>query len=123
MLSGLRKLSLIVILTSAITQSSFADWPQFRGPNRDAKVADAALPKTWPKALKEEWKVPVGIGHASPIVANGKIYVFARQNEEEVLMSLNAATGKEIWRSSQPIAYKMHSAATATARDRNQRRW
>lgn len=110
--SFLRRLSLIAVLTTALTQSSLADWPQFRGPNRDAKVADASLPKTWPKTLKEEWKVPVGIGHASPVVVNGKIYIFARQAEEEVLMSLNAATGKEIWRSSLPIEYKMHPAAT-----------
>lgn len=113
MLSVLRKLFLITILGSVLAQPSLADWPQFRGPNRDAKVADAAVPKTWPKALKEEWKVPVGIGHASPVVAGGKIYIFARQGEEEVLMSLNAATGKELWRSSQPIAYKMHEAALA----------
>lgn len=89
-----------------------ADWPQWRGPNRDAKVDDAVLPQTWPKTLKEEWKVPVGVGHASPVVANGKIYVFARQGEEEVLLCLNAVTGKELWRSSQPIAYQMHPAAT-----------
>jgi outer membrane protein assembly factor BamB len=88
-----------------------ADWPQWRGPNRDAKVADAELPAIWPKTLKEEWKVPVGVGHASPVVVNGKIYVFARQGDEEVLQSLNATTGKELWRSSQPVAYEMHEAA------------
>lgn len=88
------------------------DWPQWRGPNRDGNVSDASVPSTWPKALKEEWKVTVGVGHASPVVANGKIYVFARQGEEEVLLSLDAVTGKEIWRSSQPIAYEMHEAAT-----------
>jgi len=110
--SVLHRLSLITLLGSVLATTSLADWPQWRGPNRDAKVIDAAVPKTWPKALKEEWKVPVGVGHASPVVANGKIYIFARQGEEEVLMSLNAATGKELWRSSQPIAYKMHEAAT-----------
>ena len=89
-----------------------ADWPQWRGPNRDAKVSDAAIPSTWPKALKEEWKVTVGLGHSSPVVANGKIYVFARQGEEEALLCLDAVTGKEIWKSSQPVSYQMHPAAT-----------
>lgn len=88
------------------------NWPQWRGPNRDGKVTDVSVPKTWPKTLKEEWRVPVGIGHSSPVVADGRIYVFARQGEEEVLLSLDADTGKEIWRSSQPIAYEMHEAAT-----------
>ncbi len=101
-------LSLTLLSTTAVAQ----DWPQWRGPNRDALVTDAVIPATWPKTLKEEWKVTVGLGHASPVVANGKIYVFARQGEDEVLMSLDAATGKELWRSSQPIAYEMHEAAT-----------
>ena len=98
----------IILLTTA---SLAADWPQWRGPNRDAYVADAAIPSTWPKALKEEWKVTVGVGHSSPIVANGKIYVFARQDEAEVLLCLDVVTGNETWRSSQPISYEMNPAA------------
>lgn len=101
--------SAVILLT---TSSLAADWPQWRGPNRDGKVTDASLPQTWPKTLKEEWKISVGIGHASPVVANGRIYVFARQGEEEVLRCLDAVTGKEIWKSSQSIAYEMHPAAT-----------
>lgn len=87
------------------------DWPQWRGPNRDANVSGATIPATWPKTLKEQWKVNVGIGHASPVVVNGKIYVFTRQGEEEMLLCLDASTGKEIWRSGQPISYEMHEAA------------
>src|SRR5438552_16178547 len=98
----------IILLTTA---SLAADWPQWRGPNRDGYVADAAIPPTWPKALKEEWQVMVGVGHSSPIVANGKIYGFARQDEEEVLLCLDAVTGKETWRSSEPISYEMNPAA------------
>ena len=107
-LSQILPASAVIVLTAT---SIAADWPQWRGPNRDGKVADATVPQTWPKTLKEQWKVPVGIGHASPVVANGKIYVFARQGDDEVLLCLNAVTGKEIWRSSQPIAYQMHPAA------------
>jgi len=94
-----------------LTSINAQDWPQWRGPNRDGNVTAAPVPSAWPKTLKEEWKVTVGVGHSSPVVANGKIYVFARQAEEEVLLSLDAATGKEIWRSSEPIAYEMHEAA------------
>jgi len=88
-----------------------AEWPQWRGPNRDGLVRDATIPTTWPKALKEEWKVTVGIGHASPVESNGKIFVFTRQGEDEVLLCLDAVTGKEAWRSSQPISYEPHEAA------------
>jgi outer membrane protein assembly factor BamB len=94
-----------------ITPCYAQDWPQWRGPNRDGSAP--AFSSQWPKALKEEWKVTVGVGHASPVVADGKIYVFARQGEEETLMALDAATGKELWRSGQPVSFEMHSAATA----------
>src|SRR4030095_3946079 len=78
--------------------------------DRDGRVP--AVSATWPKELREEWKVTVGVGHATPVVVRDRIYVFARQGEEEVLLSLDAATGKEIWKTSEPIAYQMHPAAT-----------
>jgi outer membrane protein assembly factor BamB len=90
---------------------AMADWPQWRGPNRDGLVSDAALPRTWPKELKQEWKVTVGVGHSSPVVANGRIYVFARQGDQETLLCLDSATGNEIWRTAQVIDYQMHNAA------------
>jgi outer membrane protein assembly factor BamB len=99
--------TVLVSLTSVT-----ADWPQWRGPNRDGNVKNAFVPDAWPKALKEEWKVTVGVGHASPVESNGRIYVFARQGEDEVLLCLDSVTGKEIWKSSaQPTAYEMHPAA------------
>lgn len=102
-----------LLLCSAFLSATAAaqDWPQWRGPHRDGNVSGAAIPTAWPKALKEQWKVPVGIGHSSPVVSGGRIYVFARQGEEEVLLSLEASTGKEIWRSVQPISYEMNPAA------------
>ncbi len=46
-------------------------------------------------------------------MANGRIYVFARQGDDEILLCLDSITGKEIWRSSQRILYEMHNAARA----------
>ena len=31
------------------------DWPQWRGPNRDAKVTGFKAPSTWPKELTQKW--------------------------------------------------------------------
>src|SRR5580765_395983 len=103
-------LLLFVLLLSI--PAAAQDWPQWRGPNRDARVISGSVPQTWPRTLKEEWQVPVGIGHASPVVAGGKIYVFARQGENEVLLALDAVTGKELWKASEPSAYEMSPAAT-----------
>ena len=104
------KAPLLLLVMTAVSVGA-ADWPQWRGPARDGKVLDEKVPTTWPKALKQEWKVPVGLGHSSPVVADQRIYVFARQGEEEILRCLDAITGKELWHSGQPIAYLVNSAA------------
>jgi len=106
------RLSTLLICSTLLSSIAVAqDWTQWRGPNRDGRVTGASLPQNWPATLKEEWRVTVGIGHATPVVSDGRIYVFARQGEEEVLLCLDAASGKEIWRSAQPIDYQMHPAA------------
>src|SRR5437660_9329059 len=80
------------------------DWPQWRGPNRDNKVAGFTEPKTWPKELTKKWKVAVGEGEASPVLVGDKLYVFGRQGDEEVTRCLDAATGNEIWKKSYAAA-------------------
>lgn len=74
-----------------------ADWPQWRGPNRDAKVAGFVAPKTWPKDLTQKWKVTVGEGVATPALVGDRLYVFSREAGHEVLRCLAAADGKEVW--------------------------
>jgi outer membrane protein assembly factor BamB len=80
-----------------LTLAAGADWPQWRGPNRDAKVEGFVAPPTWPKTLTQKWKVPVGGGDASPALVGDKLYTFTRQDPNEVIRCLDAATGKEVW--------------------------
>src|SRR5258706_8133130 len=81
----------------AATSSLAADWPQWRGSNRDGKVTDFSVPGTWPKSLTQKWKIPVGDGVATPALVGDKLYVFSRQDNSEIVRCLDAATGKEIW--------------------------
>ena len=78
------------------------NWPEWRGPNRDGKVTGFTEPKTWPDKLKTVWSVPVGKGDASPILEDGFIYVYTRQNDEEILMCLDAKDAHEVWRTANP---------------------
>jgi outer membrane protein assembly factor BamB len=75
-----------------------ADWPQWRGANRDAKIAGFEAPKAWPKELAQKWKVPVGPGDGTPALVGDKLYVFVRDAANEIALCLDAATGKEAWR-------------------------
>jgi len=73
------------------------DWPQWRGPNRDGKLISFTAPQKWPAELTQKWTVTVGSGDASPPLVGDRLYVFARQGEEEVTLCLNAANGKKLW--------------------------
>jgi outer membrane protein assembly factor BamB len=73
------------------------DWPQWRGPNRDARAAAFTPPKTWPKELTQKWKITVGEGVATPSLVGDRLYVFARQDGSEITRCLDVASGKELW--------------------------
>ena len=74
------------------------DWPQWRGAGRDGKVTGFTAPQTWPKMLTEKWKTKVGSGDATPALVGDKLYVFARQGADEVVLCLDAGSGKEVWK-------------------------
>jgi outer membrane protein assembly factor BamB len=87
------------------------DWPQWRGPARTGVAADFPAGTAWPAALRPAWKTPVGVGHASPVVSQDRVYQFAREGEEEVLQAFALATGKRVWRQAYPAPYRVNSAA------------
>jgi outer membrane protein assembly factor BamB len=87
------------------------DWPQWRGPNRDGQIRFAE-PKTWPEKLTTKWKITVGEGYASPLLAGGRILQFARQGDDEVAMAIDPSSGKILWRRSYAAPYEpVQSAA------------
>jgi outer membrane protein assembly factor BamB len=92
-------------------QNRPTDWPQWRGPNRDGVIASFVEPKPWPEKLTRKWKVEVGLGYATPVVIGTRVYMFARQGDEEVLEALDADTGKVIWRTSYTAPFTISPAA------------
>src|SRR5947209_395435 len=89
----------VLALVSAPPLVPAADWPQWRGPNRDGVVHGVKVPDQWPRTLKEEWAAEVGEGFSSPVVAGDRVLVFTRQKNDEVVRCFEVATGKEVWRS------------------------
>ena len=87
------------------------DWPQWRGPNRDGVVGVYSAPAVWPEKLKLKWKVNVGEGHSSPVMADGKIYLHTRQGEREVVSCLRPGTGEVIWQEAYAASYTVNPAA------------
>jgi len=89
------------------------DWPQWRGPNRDGVAPAAAVPAAWPAALKPGWTLPVGVGHASPVVTGRRVIVHTRQDEREVVSAVDLDSGKIAWQDSYDAPYTMNRVATA----------
>jgi len=89
-----------------------ADWPQWRGPNRDNKVTGFVAPQTWPKELAQKWKVTVGLADASPAMVGDRIYVFTRQGDDEVTLCLDANNGQELWKDKYAAVAVTGAAAT-----------
>ncbi|HVJ80269.1 MAG TPA: PQQ-binding-like beta-propeller repeat protein [Planctomycetia bacterium] len=89
-------------LLLGVGPASAQDWPQWRGPNRDGKVAGVAAPSAWPKEFPKKWTVKVGDGVATPALVGDRLYVIGREGGDEVVRCLAVADGKEIWAEKYP---------------------
>jgi outer membrane protein assembly factor BamB len=103
--------ALMMLALAAAAAAQGPDWSQWRGPNRDGAVASFTEPKPWPDQLSQKWKVDVGAGYATPLVVGNRVYMFARQGENEVMSALDAATGKVLWQTGYPASFTMQKAA------------
>ena len=80
-------------------------WTQWGGAGRDFMSDSKGLASTWPPSgPKKLWSRSLGEGHSSVLVENGRLYTMYRQitrqpsvSHEEVVASLDAASGKTIW--------------------------
>jgi outer membrane protein assembly factor BamB len=83
------------------------DWPQFLGPTRDGAYRGTALldslPASGPKVLFQR---PVGHGWSGPVVAAGRLVLFHRVDDKEVVECLEAESGKPIWKFESPTTYE-----------------
>lgn len=104
-------LTFLLLLPLWTSAAQAENWPQWRGPQRDGHAPMFQVPKTWPDAPTERWKVEVGEGFTSPIVSGDRIYLMARQGDDEVAMALSLDDGKVIWKHAFPTPYTMHQAA------------
>lgn len=87
------------------------DWPQWRGPNRDGACGETGLLETFPaEGLKVRWRVPVGWGFSSPVVAQGQVYLadseLMKPKARERLQCWIETTGKPLWTYSYDVAYE-----------------
>jgi outer membrane protein assembly factor BamB len=90
---------LSLALTTSLTNA--ADWPMFRGPQRDGKSSDTKVPLEWGKEKNVRWRAELPqAGDSSPIVSAGKVFVTCAQDRkgtERSLYCFDRVTGKQEW--------------------------
>lgn len=89
--------SILLALTLGTTLA--ADWPQWRGPNRDDNSTETGLLKQWPaEGPKRAWLFEkAGMGYAGFSISQGRLFTMGTRDGKEVLLALDANTGKELW--------------------------
>jgi outer membrane protein assembly factor BamB len=75
------------------------DWPQWRGPNRDDSSTETGLLKQWPATgPKRTWIYEnAGQGYSGFSVVAGKLFTIGTRDGKEILLSLDANSGRELW--------------------------
>jgi len=103
-----RQWAVVILLVAflPVTLSAWAadEWTRFRGPN-----GQGAIPSwDFPANLSENhvaWRVRLaGTGHASPIVAQGSVFVASADAEtgKQLVQCLDLRDGREVWRHEAP---------------------
>src|SRR6185369_14111098 len=93
-----KKLSPFVVLRIAVSlylvpaPVQAADWPQWRGPQRNGVSAETGLLKEWPKeGPKLLWKVgDIGMGYSTPAVVGDRLYLLANEGLEREFVQAHA---------------------------------
>jgi hypothetical protein len=89
-----------------VSAQATTDWTQWGGPTRDFMSTATGLASSWPPGgPRRLWSRPLGEGHSAILSEAGRLYSMYRPaapaprrfSQEEVIVALDAASGKTIW--------------------------
>jgi outer membrane protein assembly factor BamB len=95
-----RILSSMVCVSAVFQLASAADWPNWRGVDRDDISKETGLLKEWPEAgPKKLWTTDVaGLGYSGYAVVKGVLYTMGLEDGLEYLIAIDAKDGKRKWK-------------------------
>ena len=74
------------------------NWHQFGGPRQSFKASSLGLAAEWPaEGPSRLWSRELGEGYSAIVVDGDRLFTMYRQNKNEVVVCMNAGTGKTIW--------------------------
>lgn len=89
---------LVFIFTVAVLPA--ADWPQWRGPQRDGQFTGPAWPdKLDTNHLRQAWRVELGPSYSGPIVSGDRVFTTESKHKKlEIVTAFDRKSGKQLWR-------------------------
>ena len=100
----MKKLSFCLLPVSLLATLVFSNendargWHQWGGPDRNFHASSTGLATTWPAGgPKELWRRSLGEGYSSIVVDSDALYTMYRVDDDEIVVSLDAVTGKTRW--------------------------
>jgi outer membrane protein assembly factor BamB len=93
---------------ASVSAQTPAEWPQWRGPNRDGISKETGLLKQWPESGPPlAWKAAgAGRGYSSLAVSKGRIYTMGLRGDREYVVAFDFKTGKEVWATPHGAAFR-----------------
>jgi len=90
--------ALALLLTTMTAAAQSSDWAQWGGPQRNFKSESKGLATTWPETgPRRLWQRELGEGYSAIVADRGMLFTMYRKGENEVVIALDAATGKTMW--------------------------
>ena len=88
------------LLADEVADKSLANWPQWRGPQRDARSTETGLLQQWPEGGPPLlWRsAGFGAGYSSLAVAGGRIFTMGDIGEDQFLIAASTANGEILWK-------------------------
>ncbi|MCH7631682.1 MAG: PQQ-like beta-propeller repeat protein [Planctomycetes bacterium] len=87
-----------VLLLAILSPLASAQWPGWGGPNRNFTVDVKGLSTQWSTdGPKQVWSRDLGPGYSAIAVDQGRLYTMYRKGKKEVVVALDAETGKTVW--------------------------
>src|SRR5260221_13137616 len=92
----------ILLFALVLSGASDPDWSRFRGPNGTGVANTSGLPSEFGPSKNVVWKAAVPAGHSSPVLTRTHIFMTGVDGNTLVVLALDRATGKELWRREVP---------------------